>query len=104
MSAIDISDRLITLFIEKDPAVWEEFLMTADYPKNYYLTFAAFVSTFVCLVFPHWFAKPVLTSLGGAILKNKQNEKEFILDKYLPEILKLTNNFTFPFFQLVSMW
>lgn len=78
-----MSAQLTELFL-KPAAAWPEVLNSLDLPLDYYITFGAFISTCVSLIFPWIVAEWVMTQAADKFLTPK--DRDFIVKDYLPAL------------------
>jgi hypothetical protein len=63
---------------------WVTVLIESDFPREYYVTFAAQVTFILAMLLPFWFVDKFVTFLCDNILP--QESRDFIVNSYLPEL------------------
>lgn len=82
MTSSMVVDEIIESFKNDDVPTWAKVLWSTDYPQDYFVTFAAIVSTLIFLILPSTIAHFVLTTLITLILPSYS--RPFLLESYLP--------------------
>ena len=80
MTSSQVVDEIMRSFKDDDVATWAKVLWETDYPKDYFITFAAIISTILFILLPATVAHFIMTTLVSYVLP----DKEFMLDLYLP--------------------
>jgi len=83
-SSVEVSEDLILMFTEKPVAEWAGILDTCDIPHNYFITFAAIITTIVSLLLPWSLTNYAMETILPKVLKD--DVSSFMLDQYLPEL------------------
>ena len=73
------------MFTEKPPSEWSETLTDIDMPTDYFMSFAALLSTVGALVLPFWMVDAVVGPLAPIAITNKE-DADFFVNKYLPAL------------------
>lgn len=84
---------------------WGKVMDLGDYPKDYFTNFGAIVCNFVSFVFPGSIADPLIRLIAKYVLpaETPEEERKWLVDGYLPEIIKATKNNSIPFKERVHL-
>lgn len=75
--------------IRDDPVPeWERILDHEDYPVEYYASFAAIVVNLAAFSLGTSVTGPLINFLANVLLRNLHNERIWLLNNYLPELLQ----------------
>lgn len=72
------------MFYTLDVPYWSQVLDTSDFPHEYLITFAAFLSTFVSIIAPWNVTEAIISKLADLMLPD--DLKDFLINKYLPQL------------------
>lgn len=89
-TGIQVSEDLVTMFYEKPVTEWAEVLDTCDIPHDYFITFAALVSTIVSMMLPFFLTNLVISFLSNALIPKE--DALFITEHYLPALKEATKD------------
>ena len=76
------------MFYEQPTPMWAKVLDTSDVPHDYYVTFAAIVTSTMLLAIPHVISEPILKALYKVGLTDEI--RAFMENDYVPEFKKAT--------------
>jgi hypothetical protein len=82
------------MFYKLDVPEWVSVLKDSDYPQDFKRTFGAFLATLTSLLIPEEYAHNIINSLATAWLH--QNQRDFLVDSYLPELQKYVRKIDIP--------
>lgn len=68
MNSSEVVDEIMESFKNDEVKIWAKVLWDTDYPQDYFITFAAIISTIVFILLPQNVAHFILTSLVSLIL------------------------------------
>lgn len=70
-----------------------------DFPHDYFTNFGAIICNLIAFIFPGYITKPLVKFLAGILLPPDIpiEEKLWLTDEYLPEIVKATSGNKIPF-------
>lgn len=91
-----VVDNLTRTFQNEPVKEWARVLDHEDYPRDYYASFAAITTNFIAFTMPNYVTKPFMTILAEVLLRNFPAEKSWLLNDYMPEILKAVENNKIP--------
>jgi len=91
MTGVQVSEQLTNLFL-KPVTAWPEVLNSLDLPLDYYITFTAFISTCLAVIFPFVVVETVVGIAANKILTLE--DANFINYEYLPALKTSTENVT----------
>lgn len=78
------------MLADQSPPAWAQFVDTMDIERNYYVTFAAVITTILSLCLP-WFAVSfIITPLANAVLE--PSDASFMIDNYMPDLNQATKD------------
>lgn len=72
------------MFTNEPVSQWAEILDTADLPHDYFVTFAALISTCFSLIMPFYLTEWSITKLAYLIIP--EEAADFVVKQYLPEL------------------
>lgn len=72
-----------------------------DFPHDYFSTFGAIASTYISLLLPGFIVTPIMGVLANAILPSE--EQTWLMQNYLPEIVKATENNSTPLTERLNL-
>ena len=72
------------MFYSKPVQEWAEVLDTADIPHDYFITFAAMISTIFSLIMPYEYCVGIISALVKVLIPKA--DANFIIFKYLPRL------------------
>lgn len=84
MDGIGVATQLTQMTIEHGVPDWAKILDTADLPHDYFITFAALISTGFSLVMPFFMCRFLITKLAYGIIP--KDAADFVVNSYLPAL------------------
>ena len=81
-TAIEISRGLVDTLINEPVPEWAHFLETADFQRDYEMTFGALVATGFACIFPWFVTERLITVLANYLIPGYN--AEFLINEYLP--------------------
>ena len=95
-SDLEVSSQLQNMFESQPVSEWSETLEDLDVPGDYYLTFAAILSTIASLILPWELVATVMTGLAFKLIPKKETAEFFVFD-FLPELKTATSSVALSF-------
>jgi hypothetical protein len=89
-SGVQVSEDLVLMFTNEPVTQWAEILDKADLPHDYFITFAAIISTVFSLVMPWFLVEFSITQLANLLIP--KDDAAFIINQYLPELKNAVKN------------
>jgi len=83
-TGIEVTDDLVEMFLTTPVDQWSEELDTCDIPHDYFITFAALISTGTSLVLPFKYTTIGISALAKFLIP--KDDADFIIFKYLPRL------------------
>ena len=94
---LEICDIMTDTIYSQPVSAWRKVIDESDYEHSYQNTFGAIIANILNLVLPESVTKPILIVLSDLMLNSDQ--KEFLIDVYLPELFSATKNVSTPLTQ-----
>ena len=101
-SGVETNTDLNTLLRTRPPSEWMDAILAFDMP-SYYVTFSGLVTTMFTLIFPESIVDLVIPLLMK-IFPLEQEVKDFILNKYIPELRSVTADVKVSIFSRVNLF
>eukprot|EP00040_Diaphanoeca_grandis_P027253 m.154695 g.154695 ORF g.154695 m.154695 type:complete len:511 (-) comp30903_c0_seq1:2183-3715(-) len=95
------AQQLTDMFRSEPVNSWQATLLNIDVPQ-YKLTFASIISTWLTLIFPKNIVN-IVVEIASEALGLPQNDLDFILKAYLPQLRNATSNITLSHREKVSL-
>lgn len=90
MNSTQVMDNLTATLLERPVPEWGRAMDKGDFPHDYFTNFGAIVSNIVCLSFPNAVAKEIIYVVSNLITVLPEDQKNWLNNEYMPEILKAT--------------
>ena len=91
-----VIDNITQTIINEPIREWERVLDHEDYPREYYQSFAAILVNLCAFTMPQWVTKPIMGFLATTLLRNFDEARIFLINDYVPEILKIVDSSKIP--------
>lgn len=88
MESKELSEQIAYLSLNKNVYAWNEFIQTAPYNNDYFITFGALLSSLAAVTMPGKWANYIIGKIAGLLIP----DKPFLMTKYMPELLKEVAN------------
>jgi len=85
-NGVGVADQLTQMTINHGVPEWAQILDTADLPHDYFITFAALISTGFSLVMPFFLVRALISAIAYAIIP--KDDADFVVNSYLPALEK----------------
>jgi hypothetical protein len=102
MNAVQASDEIIKMTIEQPVSSWAKTLYSLDIQHHYDQTFGGMVAFVIKLILPSFATDSLLPYLAEQFVRGQKN-KDFLVDVYLPELNKVTENLHITLFQKITL-
>jgi len=102
MNSSEVIANVTETIRTKPLPIWGQVMDLGDYPHNYFTTFGAMVCNIYSFILPGFILKGVIGLFARVILP--KDMREWLMEEYLPQIIKSTKNNKIPILKRQSIF